>query len=79
MTLAAVVSWAAIISVIIGVIIAVLNRRDIGRERTRQHAGEVQTAYDRGRASVLDELSQVRADRDYWRDIVVRRTERGDR
>ena len=78
MDLGTLVAWSAIIACIISAMLGYLNRRDAGRERARQHAAEVQMAYDRGRQSTLDELGQVRADRDYWRDIVVRRNERGD-
>jgi ABC-type protease/lipase transport system fused ATPase/permease subunit len=67
------VAWSAILACIISAVSALLSRRDTTRARHEAQAAAVQAAYDRGRASRNDELVEIHADRDYWRDIVVRR------
>lgn len=74
------VAWCAVIACGLSVLSEYRGRRERSEAHRREQAAEVQAAYERGRASNLHEVTQihetldlVRKERDYWRDMVVRR------
>jgi hypothetical protein len=76
------VAWSALIACVLSVLSELRGRRLRAEARhreheleLRQHEAEIAAAYDRGRASRAEDLELCRKDRDYWRDMLVRRLE----
>jgi membrane protein implicated in regulation of membrane protease activity len=81
--LASAVAWSALIACCLSIISEFRGRRERREEQQRRHdtameeqRAAVEAAFDRGRSSRDAEFARCEKDRDYWRDIVVRRAER---
>jgi hypothetical protein len=81
--LASAVAWSALVACCLSIVSELRGRRIRREEEQRrrdtereQHRNDVEAAFDRGRASRDAEVARCEKDRDYWRDIVVRRAER---
>ena len=81
--LGAAVAWSALIACCLSIMSEFRGRRIRREEQQRrhdtemeQHRNDVEAAFDRGRSSRDAEFARCEKDRDYWRDLVVRRAER---
>jgi hypothetical protein len=77
------VAWSALVACCLSIVSELRGRRVRREEEQRrrdaereQHRSDVEAAFDHGRSSRDAEFARCEKDRDYWRDIVVRRAER---